>query len=247
MSEPQGDPTPRTLYANEDQSRFFWIPPGLDFPPGKDTLRSLTGVRLDTTLEAVGSYEIPQEEAKEIVRVQLQSFMSNASTALESLSHLVEQFSAASKKAGELDLEGRKKEREQRVANALGLDASDASNPRKVMEGLQGLLSGVTEKLQNTDDLAKAKARRDISDDMQRLGDIAVHQASQEAEDTLATLRQGLAEVFTKPETRDRLHEATGRLKEMAAQLREVRAEADAARTQAAENQAGMDELDDQG
>ena len=231
MSEPQGDAAKRTLFANEDQSRFFWIPPGLSLPPGKDTLRSLTGVRLDTTLDAVAPYEIPEEEAKAIVRVQLTRFMNTASNALGSLGQLVKQFNEAANKASELDLDARKREREQRIANALGIAPSEATDPSKVMEGLQGLLNSITDKLKNTDDLATAKARRDVSEDMQKLGEIAVHQATQDAEDTLASLRQGLIEVFTKPETEARLEEATHRLHQIAAQLRAVQAEAARAQT----------------
>jgi len=236
MSEPQGDAIQRTLYANEDQSRFFYLPTGQDFPPGKDTLRSLTGSRLDTTLEAAAPYEIPSEEAKELVRVQLTEFMSKASTALGSLGHLVEKFQEASQKAGELDLDARKKERERRVADALGIDEKDATDPSKVMKGLQGLLNGINDKLKNTDDLAKAKARRDVSDEMQKLGEVAVHHAQQDAEDTIAELRNGLSEVFAKPETRQNLRDATERLKKMADQLREVRAQAESARKQDTNN-----------
>ena len=47
-------------------------------------------------------------------------------------------------------------------------------------------------------DLAKAKAHREVREDMEKLGEVAVHQAQQDAEDTLAGGLVHIAQISSR-------------------------------------------------
>jgi hypothetical protein len=67
-----------TLYASEDQSRFFHVPDDARLPEGPMAVRSLTGRELRVEPVAIEVFEVSSDEAKAIIGEQMRVFLGKA-------------------------------------------------------------------------------------------------------------------------------------------------------------------------
>ncbi|MFZ5479916.1 MAG: hypothetical protein ACOZNI_24340 [Myxococcota bacterium] len=68
----------RTLYASDDRTRYFHVPDDVRLVEGPYVVRTLTGRELRVEQVAIEIFEIPEDEAKAIVRAQLDVFLGKA-------------------------------------------------------------------------------------------------------------------------------------------------------------------------
>ncbi|MBW2255617.1 MAG: hypothetical protein JRI25_13595 [Deltaproteobacteria bacterium] len=205
-----------TLYANPSQTRFYFIPDDAEVASGGLVLRSLTGQRKDVSLEAVEAYEIPEDRAKEITRLEIGRYTRQASGFLAGVGAFMQ---GVADKAEER--KGRKPgpgPREANVADALGITPDQLRNdPDAVIEGLKGMWSGLQVVLK--DALATGKEADETTRERIRFVAELAGADIDAAETTVDELRTKVHDLLMSQELEERVRNATARLNEISAEL----------------------------
>lgn len=211
------DTEPRTVYANSDQSQFYWIPDAAKLPAGPLKLRSLKGDRKDVDPAAAAAYEIPEDQAKAIVAEDLKQIARRAQDFLVGAAGLLR---AAAKPVTTAVKEQQQKS-EMNFASALGMTPDEVrEDPDKALDALKTTLTGLAntlrDRLQENDTEARANAEDRIRAVAGKWKDIAGEEYTGPIEEFPEKLRAYLA----NPELAKQIEDAAKRLRELAAELR---------------------------
>lgn len=199
----------RTLYATEDQTRFFAVPDGAALPEGDFEVRSLTGrvLRVDPTVLDV--YEVAEDEAKLLAREQLEAFGRKLKGVLGAAAKAL----TAAVKPDPADVAAREK----RVAENLKLSEDELRDPEKVAMAIKDVLGGVVEAAkQSMADPEAGKARmQDVAEALRQQG------VGDEAAAKVEQLPEMLKEAFQSEALLTALDNAAEKLRAAARELQE--------------------------
>lgn len=197
----------RTLYATDDQTRFFLVPDDATLPAGDLVVRSLTGRKRSVDPTVLDVYEVPEEEAKRLVAEQVREMGAKVRGVLGAVGK-------ALMEAPRLD-PADVAAREQRVADNLKLGRDELSDPDKLAGAVSALVKGVlSTAAAAVNDPAVAEARmKDVVEALRKEG------AGEDAAASVEALPQRLRELLASEETLKALDEATEKLKAAAAEL----------------------------
>jgi len=214
-------PGSSTLYANPSQTRFYLIPDDAEVPSGGLVLRSLTGRRKDVALDAVEVYEISEDRAKEITRLEIGRLTRQATGFLAGVGAFMQGVADRAKEHPEPPPHG---PREANVAEALGITPDQLRNdPEAVIDGLKRMWSGLQVALKDALDTNK-EADEATRARVRFIAEMAGADVDA-AETTVEDLRTRIHDLLMSQELEKRVREATARLNEISA---EIRASADA-------------------
>lgn len=199
----------RTLYATEDQTRFFAVPDEAALPEGDFEVRSLTGraLRVDPTVLDV--YEVSEDEAKALAREQLEAFGRKLKGVLGVAANALK--SAARPDPADVAA------REKRVAESLKLSEEELRDPAKVASAVKDVLGGVLQAAKDSvGDPEAAKARmKDVAEALRQQG------AGEEAAAKVEQLPELLRDALKSDELLAALDNATEKLRAAARELSE--------------------------
>jgi len=199
----------RTLYASDDQKRFFHVPDGARLPAGPLVVRSLTGKKLLVEPVAVEIYEIPEAEARMIAAAMVSGFAEKVAAVA---GVAVQALNAPPPPADE----GRDRQ-EARIAAALHVSREQLHNdPEAVKAGLAAVLDGLLHAVQDTAERpADARARAsDIAEALRQEG------ADPDVVHAVEAFPELLRERLASDDTLRKIEAAAERLREAAAELR---------------------------
>ncbi len=219
MSDSEGT---RTLYANSDQSRFFWIPDDHECEQGTLLIRSLTGSRLEVTEAEAAKWEVDEAQAKDLAKLQVQRYTKAAGSFLSAGAAVFRQVAQKQRegKIGGLDSVKAKPDAAG-LAEALGTTPEELVNdPGKALEGLKETLKGIGDTLkkqasENPADKEEVKARMEIL--ARAIGEATGDPASVK---NLEDVPRVVNDFLSNPELAGKVRKMTEELKQTAAEIR---------------------------
>ena len=221
-----GEDAGHTLYANADQSVFYWVPNELEFVDGPYVLSSLKREKISVKEEAVAAFQIDEAQAKQLAKQAVKrftmatsQFITRSATALREL-HENRPVTTDDQKATAKDAVDQ-------VASVLGITPEQLrGDPEAVKEGFKGVIGGIQDALKDAtapkeERSAEAQARLDA---MKRY---ATEDLGVDIGEKVEDWPEQIADALRNPELVEQAKRSAAHLKQLAAEIRAgaVRAE----------------------
>jgi hypothetical protein len=195
-----------TIYATRDSKHFYFVPAGVTLPPGELELGTLTGTRTRVDAEAAKAYEIPEDQAKQLVQAELSAMAKKAGGFLANAA-------ATLREAANQPTKAPQPPNVETLAAGLGIEPDDLQkDPQKVLNALSEVLKGMQQTVRESlskdpVDREAAKKRMQIVAEQLRahgVGDPAT---------TVEAMPEKIREVLEDPKLEQAVREATEKLK----------------------------------